>query len=99
MKSRDSFQEELKSGIRASRSSAFIRRLSVIKYLLVIVLPLLFTSNAEGQLVGSPGSSQSAVQYCAPAAQYVVRYQYEVSFGVVPSWLVPDAVQARRSGW
>ena len=44
-----------------------------------------FTGVAHAQLVGSPSSGQSAVQYCAPGAQYIVRYQYEVSFGVVPA--------------
>ena len=64
---------------------AFVR--SVIFRYLVVLLPLLLLFNdvVDAQLVGSPSSGQSAVQYCAPNAQYVVRYQYEVSFGVVPS--------------
>ncbi|MDX9773080.1 MAG: PKD domain-containing protein [Bacteroidales bacterium] len=50
-----------------------------------LLLLFVFSSAVKAQLVGSPSSGQSVVQYCAPGAQYVVRYQYEVSFGVAPS--------------
>ncbi len=53
-------------------------------FLFAMAIFLAVAQNVSAQLVGSPSSGQSAVQYCAPNAQYVVRYQYEVSFGVMP---------------
>ncbi|MBE0674768.1 MAG: hypothetical protein IH591_08915, partial [Bacteroidales bacterium] len=85
MKSRDAFQKEIRSGLKVKILSYFIRRLPCLKYSIAFLSLLIFTSTAEAQLVGSPSSGQSAVQYCAPGAQYIVRYQYEVSFGVVPT--------------
>ena len=45
--------------------------------LLTGLLLMLLPQDADGQLVGSPGSNQSAVQRCVPAS-YLVSYQFVV---------------------
>ena len=54
-----------------------------IKYIghyifLSAVLFFALNQAANGQLVGSPGSNQSAVENCVPAS-YVVSYQFVIS--------------------
>ncbi|NLD47946.1 MAG: hypothetical protein GX660_12245, partial [Clostridiaceae bacterium] len=48
------------------------------------MLFITYASSAYGQLVGSPGSKQSAVARCSPASYYVT-YSFEVDGGIYPS--------------
>ena len=52
----------------------------VLKTFILLVLFTLFSFTLKAQLVGSPGSKQSAVQRCAPAS-YWVTYTFEVDGG------------------
>ena len=47
-----------------------------IKVILLAIALLIKISSAFGQVVGNPGSSQSAVQVCVPAS-YQITYTFE----------------------
>jgi PKD repeat protein len=74
-----------REGITGFLASIFRKEASVFRKLATVLVFLLLGTAVRAQLVGSPYSGQSAVQYCAPGAEYIVRYQFEVSFGVVPT--------------
>ena len=70
----------------------------VLKTFILLVLFTLFSFTLKAQLIGSPGSKQSAVQRCAPAS-YWITYTFEVDGGSLPSGYLQLVFRLFDSGW